>query len=605
MPIKFPRRSSKLLTCAGVVAAAILISIRVQSSNLGSGIENRSYDFRFKLRGPLPLPPEAPISILAIDEDSLSKIHDPLVLWPKHYAKVLEALIDAKAAVVGVDLIFVDTNLDPAGQQRFYQSLIRAGRSGVPVILAHRAQEQPPAMLTIAAGEENFAYVNLTTDDDDFVRRQEVYSKEKRPSFAIAIARAFRPGAAAEITAPQQRILINFLGFDVFPRIPFWQALEAAEAGNKMFFEKLRGHITLLGTIGEEDLHSTPLYYWRERSAANPVKRTHGIEIHASTIATVLKGNFIRPVPSRTQFLSTLLLVSLVALLCIFLPPWIGLSASTALIAAYLLTANSMFSRGWWLMVVGPVFGAIFAVGLSQTANFILEGREKRRLRRHFKSYVNDEVIEKLLQQADTLALRGEKKELTILFADIRNFTTRSEKTAPELLVQDLNRYLTLMVDAIQGHRGSVDKFIGDGIMAVFGAPLADPDAALHAVECAIAMLEVLATFNQELKQKGEEIITIGIGIHTGQAIVGNIGSPKKMEYTAIGDVVNTASRIEGLNKKYSTGSGILISGETYHALQGRIAAEYAGDEVVKGKSVAIPIYRVPPGEPLRMASNE
>jgi adenylate cyclase len=586
---------------------ALAVCVQVQSSQFGSALENRSYDFRFKLRGPLPLPPEAPIVILALDEESLSRIADPLILWQKHYAKVLEELIDARAGVVGLDLIFADIqHLDLVGQQRLFQSLFRARQVGVPVILAHRVHgsEPPPPMLTIAAGEENFAYVNLTTDDDDFVRRQEVYSKERRPGFALAVARAFRPGAGTRFTAPSERLLINYLGFDVFPRIPFWQALEAAEAGRKDFFEKLRGRIILLGTIGDDDLHSTPLYYLRERSEAHPFRRTPGIEIHANTVATLLKENFIRPVPSRTQFLVTLLLLSLVTLLCIFLPPWIGLSASGVLIAAYLLAADPLFSRGWSVLVVGPVSGAICAVGLSQTANFILEGREKRRLRQHFKSYVNDEVIEKLLRHADTLALRGEKKRVTVLFSDIRNFTTRSEKTAPELLVQDLNRYLTLMVEIIQKHKGSVDKFLGDGIMAVFGAPLDDADAELHSVESAIEMLTALETLNQEFQQRGDELIRIGIGIHTGEAIVGNIGSPKKMEYTAIGDVVNTASRIEGLNKKYSSESGILISAETFEALQGRIPAEYAGDEIVKGKSVAVAIYRVLPGERLRMATS-
>ena len=147
------------------------------------------------------------------------------------------------------------------------------------------------------------------------------------------------------------------------------------------------------------------------------------------------------------------------------------------------------------------------------------------------------------------------------------------------------------MVNAIQKNHGMVDKFIGDGIMAMFAVPLDDPEAAYHAVQAAQAMLEGLDLVNRALAVDGIAPIGIGVGIHTGEAVVGNIGSPKKMDYTAIGDVVNTASRIEGLTRKLE--AEILISEETYHDLEGRIPAEFMGPQQVKGKDEHVPIYKV------------
>jgi adenylate cyclase len=157
--------------------------------------------------------------------------------------------------------------------------------------------------------------------------------------------------------------------------------------------------------------------------------------------------------------------------------------------------------------------------------------------------------------------------------------------------VAQLNRYFEKMVDAIQSHQGTVDKFLGDGIMAVFGAPLDDSDSALHAVQAALTMLRKLDTLNSEFAAEAVEPIRIGIGIHSGEVIVGNIGSSRKVEYTAIGDVVNATSRIEGLTRTLDT--DLLISSVTYELVKGVVAAQYLGDYAVKGKTEMIGIYGV------------
>ena len=251
------------------------------------------------------------------------------------------------------------------------------------------------------------------------------------------------------------------------------------------------------------------------------------------------------------------------------------------------------FAKDWWVFLVAPMGGALLAGGSTQTVNYMLEGRARKRLRSVFKRYVSDQVIEQVLKSPDQLALSGERKRISVLFSDIRNFTTRSESVPAEQVVTYLNEYFTAMVRAIHKHKGTVDKFMGDGIMAIFGAPLEDPQSASNAVRAALEMQSELDSLNQVLKSRGIAPIRIGVGIHTGEAVVGNIGSPQKMEYTAIGDVVNTSSRLEGLNKKYD--SEILISEDTYSQLDGEVSVKHLGEEMMKGKKKAVSIYRVLP----------
>ena len=581
----------------------------IQSSSLGNWVEQRTYDLRFAMRGSLPPSTLAPTTILAIDEPTLSEIPDPLMLWHRHFASVIEKLAEGGAAVVGIDFIFSDISLfDPAGQQSLSQALLRAGPAGLPVVLAYRVTpygvEQPPEAVRFAALAvgHSLAYVNLTTDSDDFVRSQEIAAPSEgdlQPSFPLAIASAY--AGKTDRTLPldvdsQSTILVNFRGPDHFPRIPFSAAVQAAEEGDSAWFEEnFAGRIVLIGRIGErgdEDFHATPQYFWTDRTDVTRAWRTPGIEIHGSTIATLIEGGFIREIEGTRQFGAALALIALVTLLSLRYPPaWAIPSSILALFAFIYLAFSVLFPDGYWLHLVAPITGSALAAGSAQVANYVREGRQKKYLRSVFRRYVNDAVIEEILKSPDGLHLEGERKRISVLFADIRSFTTRSEGLEAEELVGQLNEYFTEMVRAIQSRGGMVDKFIGDGIMALFGAPLQDLDAPRHSVEAALAMVEALDRVNQKLAENGGEPIRIGIGIHTGDAVVGNMGSPEKMDYTAIGDVVNTASRIESLTRRLDT--DILISRETFEAAGEGIQATHRGSEEVKGKAKPVEVYEV------------
>ena len=580
----------------------------LQSSSLGNWLEQRTYDLRFKLRGSLPPSPQAPVVILGIDEESTRRIPEPLLLWQKHFARVLTELVRAEAAAVGIDWIFRDvSSLDPEGQRDLFQALLTAQGSNLPVVLAYQAGAvlPPPLGMRMIVGEAAFAFANLTTDDDDFVRRQRLSGgsgESLRPGFALAVAGAFAAGRRQSLILPSAKeaaILINYRGTSAFRKISFADALDAAAANDSAFFSKHFQHqIVLVAAILDEDLHPTPLYYWerppRQSGLSNPNKRrTHGVEIHANTIATLLEGNAIRLPSTSMQTALTITLLLLICLVCYRFPPVWSIPVSLLLAGGYVIYATYWaFASGWWLYLVSPVGGCLCALALTILCDYFREGREKRRLRSLFGRYVSDQVIEKILQAPEEMALQGVRKHIAVLFADIRDFTAQSHGKKPRQVVTFLNRYLPLMVNAIQGRGGMVDKFMGDGIMAVFGAPLEDRACALNAVKAAQGMLKKLAALNCQLESEGNPPVRIGIGIHSGDAVVGNIGCPSKMEYTAIGDVVNTASRIEGLTKVLK--AEILISAAVQEAIGNSVEVVFAGEQKVKGIECPISIYRVP-----------
>ncbi len=598
-----------LIYCTLIFASAAVADL-IGYSSLGRLAELRTYDLRFKLRGFLPQSGAESITILAIDEETLDRIPTPMILWQKEIALVIDQLVAHSAGVIGIDFIFSDiTRFDPEGQRALGEALLRAGTMGVPIVLAYRVRpfgvEQPPMTTRLAAlaAGHTLAYANLTTDFDDFVRRQQLFTvgedKKENPSFAFAIAQRFAQKYGKQMGVPDQgsqTLLINFRGPGQFKEVSFAKALEAAVKGDGAFFtNNFQNKIVLIGRVGgpgDEDLHSTPHYFWREQAQKTGTVRTPGVEIHANAITTLLQKSGLKSLSTSRQRAIVFLLVVLVALLCYCLPPMVAPALAGLVDIAYLLAACLWwFPSGWWLPIVSPVAGSVLVLGAAEIADFALEGREKRRLRNLFKRYVDDQVIEKILQAPEALALQGERKQITILFADIRDFSRRSEPAPATAVVSELNEYLSDMVAVIQKNHGMVDKFIGDGIMAIFGTPIEDPEAALHGVQAALGMREALIRLNERLAKRGAQPLAIGIGIHTGEAVVGNIGSPEKMEYTAIGDTVNVASRIEGLTK--SLKAQILISGETYHALQGRIPAIPLGQESVKGRTQMVQVYAV------------
>ncbi|HEX8030723.1 MAG TPA: adenylate/guanylate cyclase domain-containing protein, partial [Vicinamibacterales bacterium] len=253
--------------------------------------------------------------------------------------------------------------------------------------------------------------------------------------------------------------------------------------------------------------------------------------------------------------------------------------------------AVALFARGTWIPVTVPGLALVFAYVGDLAWKYVVEGREKRKVKKLFSRYVSKDVYEQLVANPHLAALGGARRHMTVLFSDIRGFTTMSEKGTPEDVVAQLNELFTRMVGVVFDHRGTVDKFVGDMIMALYSAPLDDEEHADHAVQTALVMIKTLMDMNVEWAARGKPTLDIGIGINTGDMIAGNVGSDTIMSYTVIGDAVNLGARLESLNKEY--GTRIIISQFTRDRLKGQYDIHPLGDVVVKGKTLPVAIFEV------------
>jgi adenylate cyclase len=279
------------------------------------------------------------------------------------------------------------------------------------------------------------------------------------------------------------------------------------------------------------------------------------------------------------------------------LPLWFAFLTSIAVLTAWVWITTATFSGGVWVNLTQPLAAGGLALFAGTAYQYFVEGREKRKVKRLFGRYVSRDVYAQLLAHPELAELGGNRREMSVLFSDIRGFTTVTERGNPEEIVAQLNEYFSTMVDVVFRHHGTVDKFVGDMVMALFGAPVDDEQHADHAVQAAIDMVRELGALNRRWAASGMAQLDIGIGVNSGEMIAGNIGSASIMSYTVIGDNVNLGSRLESLNKEYKT--RVIISDATRTRLTGAYDLRPLGDVVVKGKSRPVAIYALSVPAPL------
>jgi adenylate cyclase len=322
-----------------------------------------------------------------------------------------------------------------------------------------------------------------------------------------------------------------------------------------------------------------------------------GINIHAAVTDDILSNRFLRPESESVTLALVLLMALAVGLIATETPPWWATAITATIVAGFAELATRAFAGGYWLNLSQPTLAASFALFGGVGYQYFVEGREKRKMKQLFGQYVSRDVYQQLVSNPALARLGGQRREMTVLFSDIRNFTMASEREEPEDIVRMLNEYFTRMVDIVFKHKGTLDKFVGDMVMALFGAPLDDAHHGEHAVDAALEMIDELHRLNEHWAAEGRPALDIGIGINTGPMIAGNIGSEAIMSYTVIGDSVNLGSRLESLNKNY--GTRIIISDATRAALPDRYIFRPLGEVVVKGKIQPVAIFEVVGRAPL------
>ncbi len=324
-----------------------------------------------------------------------------------------------------------------------------------------------------------------------------------------------------------------------------------------------------------------------------PEGEINGPEVHANMADALLANRSIARSPAWVTVALTLAGAGMVGVAGLFLNAWPTAAVALAAVAILVWQSVVWFARGFWIPVTIPALAIVFAFVGDLAWKYVVEGREKRKVKKLFSRYVSKDVFDQLVANPSLAALGGARRHMTVLFSDIRGFTTMSEKGTPEEVVSQLNQLFTRMVGVVFDHRGTVDKFVGDMVMALYSAPLDDADHADHAVQTALAMIRALNEMNQEWQSQGKPTLDIGIGINTGPMVAGNIGSDTIMSYTVIGDAVNLGARLESLNKDF--GTRIIISESTRAELKGRYDIHPLGDVVVKGKSKPVAIFEVKP----------
>ena len=341
---------------------------------------------------------------------------------------------------------------------------------------------------------------------------------------------------------------------------------------------------------GLVDVFGTPMS--TDESGSMP-----GIQLHAAVADSILAGRFIRPVTPRQRLAALFVISIVIGLLAAFLPFSAASAASVAVLGGWTLLTVLAFRNGLWLYLVRPLAAGGLALFFGTAYQYFIEGREKRKVSKLFGRYVSRDVYTQLMANPDLAELGGARRDMTVLFSDIRGFTSVTERGDPEALVAQLNEYFSRMVAIVFRHEGTVDKFVGDMVMALFGAPVDDAGHADHAVAAAVEMVKELGELNREWAAKGMAQLDIGIGVNSGDMIAGNIGSSSIMSYTVIGDNVNLGARLESLNKDYKT--RIIISDATRTRLKVPYDVRPLGDVVVKGKSKAVAIYEIKVQAPL------
>ncbi|MGB9716602.1 MAG: CHASE2 domain-containing protein [Thermodesulfovibrionales bacterium] len=604
-------------------------------------LEQKLYDLRLKIRGKIIPPPY--VIIIAIDDDSLKSIGR----WPwSRYkmAELTEILFRSGAKVIAFDILFAEPERNDAV---FSKAISEAGNVILPLVF--RFDEETPPI------EENFLYsssinniknlhdlntfhpykaigistcrkelaesaatmghINMIPDDDGTLRWEAMiieYDLDIYPSIDLQIARLYQG-------LDNESMILNVgksikLGDNIFPtdlrgRIPIYYYgpektfpyISVSDLFNgKSNMDFLKGKIAIVGVtaLGIYDLRVTPF------SANMP-----GVEKHANVITSLLEGKTIVKLPFIVNL--TVLLFTGVTL-SIILSRLRAVSGSIVsfflLLFLCIIGYYLLIERDLWMVLSYPLINILIVSTAINTYQYAEEEIRAKRIRAMFSSYVTEKIVNELTKNPDMAKLGGDRREITVLFCDIRGFTAFSEKHTPEEVVNILNEYLSAMTEIIFKWEGTLDKFVGDEIVAFWGAPMLQENHAELAVRCALNMVEKLKELHKKWVKEGKTLLEAGFGLNTGEVIVGNIGAEgKKMDYTIIGDHVNLGARVEALTRKYETNILIteftlekiksLIKPKNGHIL-GHVSIKGLEKVLVKGKEKPVRIYEIKSLEP-------
>ena len=629
------KRVRRFLSATSVALGVFCVVIGVHETRWFEVVELKALDHL--IRGHAnPKQAHPDIVLVAIDESSL----DAFGRWPwprDRHGYIVRFLKQAGAKAAVFDVMFFEPDENATEfDESFAQDVKAAGNVFLPLHFQGSKETVSPEYLSkariavegdlaraggmlgpdlglklplagLAEGARGLGFINLTADSDGPTRRIPLigrFGDAAVPQLSLAVARdllgiekvviqedSLRIAERTVPLTPEGALLLNWHGplEGTYPTYAVGHVLQSfAQIEKKerpvldpaVFKDKI---VFIAGTAaGLYDLRVTPFSTY-----------TPGVLIHMTALDNLLQGRFLRSAPKWFTVLMLLMLCLISAwtfMLCSSYPVKFGVTGGLA-VAYYALATHALAGHDRWLDLVFPEAALALTFATAATLEYLTEGKQRRQTRAAFDKYMSAEVVDEIMRNPDAIKLGGERKEITIFFSDIAGFTTISERLQPEELVSLLNRYLSAMTDIIRRHRGNVNKYLGDGIMALFGAPLGESNHATLACYAALDSQAALTILRDQWKKEGLPDIVARIGINAGPCIVGNMGSQTRLEYTVMGDCVNLASRLEGANKFYDT--LILLGPRTVELAKNDIEVREVDLLRVKGKNEPVVVYEL------------
>lgn len=600
----FTLRISLLLAS---VLLLLLVQIAGLFTNVTTPLESMEYaarDLFVRLRGEEK--PSSEIVIVAIDDFSFNWTGYQWP-WPRSYfAGIVDQINAGGGKVVGVDVILFEPDPVPANDEAFARAL-EESEAAVNVVQILRKTDQGFTTFTLQQPQSPYRQIldavgitSFIRDEDAIIRGVQAYDTYNGVAYynwAFEAARLYlgaSPPADPTDTSLQfnsqtvplnaGQVQVNYAGgAGTYP------TYSASDVHDGITLEQnpdaFRGKIVLIGatTVTLQDIYPTPF------SSQIP---TPGVEIVANAIDTIISSKYITLAPAWMALLITLGAAFAAYLIALPKRPILVVTLLAVGMIGYLVAAFLMFIRQRYVLpIVAPQIMLFLGVVLPTLEQAVSQEMEKRRVRNLFSRFISPEMVDQMISTQD-LSTLNKRADLTILFSDIRGFTTLSEKLTPEDVVALLNPYLEAMSKVIYKHGGTVDKYEGDAIIAFFGEPVPYKDHAVRALRASLDMRKALAELRQQWEKEGRtNQIEMGIGLNSGEVFVGLLGSEQRINYTVIGDNANLASRLQDLTKTYAW--PILISESTYQLVKDEFDTELVDSVTVKGKTQAVNVYKV------------
>jgi len=582
-----------------ILIESIIVGLLVFFLTVTNLLSSLDYMLRDRLYQ-LPRGINSKIKIIGIDEHTLSEL-GPVQTWSRStYADLITKLNenpDAKPKLIGFDILFSgevdegDAALAGAAKQSgnvvivdqlIYRSRTEVDEDGVRTAPVEGTDEPYDALAAVC----KVGYSNMSLDSDGVVRRILPTQKYQGNDLSMFSKVLYDTYCELQGTKPQEipvdrfgRSIINYSG-----RPGDYECVSLSDVlSGKIDTRSFRDSIVLVGAYapGLQDNFPVP---------NGGSSQMYGVEIHANILQSYLQNRFAVSGNALIFGLITAILAMLLHFLFRKLKIWQGLILLLAAILAEMFFCVMLNNHGYTFSMVYFPLVLVLSFVYSLAIGYLLEQARRKKVLTAFRKYVAPQIVEEISKKGDfTIKLGGENRDIAVLFVDIRGFTTMSEALEPEQVVAILNEYLSLTTKSIFDNLGTLDKFVGDATMAVFNAPFDLPDYEFRAVSAAMDIVKGGEALEKDLLEKFGRSVGFGVGVHCGPAVVGNVGCDVRMDYTAIGDTVNTSARLEANAKK----GQVLISDTLYERLKGRLEVEDVGEIPLKGKSKGVFVYSV------------